>query len=95
MNETRKLIESDQKYQKLKNAITHIMGSTGETEWYTDEDWYEMVASRMTQNEYHRIVRDLLDDSEIIREYDRSTTPNKTRWVMRVGKNEKGKENQQ
>jgi hypothetical protein len=47
----------------------------------TEERWLE-VLPRMSANKYRNVVRDLLDDSEITREYDRDRTPVKTRWVM-------------
>ena len=37
---------------------------------------------RLTKSQYNRIVSDMLDDSEIEREYNRDVTPVLTRWVM-------------
>ena len=82
MDKTRELIERDHKYQQLKNLILNMMNSSGETGWYTDEDWFKKTQG-LNMNAYHQTVYDLLDDSEIKREYDRAATPPKMRWVMK------------
>ena len=86
MNKERELIERDYKYQNLKTLILNMMSSSGETGWYTDEDWFKRTGDGLSNNSYHQIVYDLLDDQEIKREFDRTATPPKTRWVMREGK---------
>ena len=85
MNKTRELIESDQKYKRFKNVVLHIMSNDGATEWYTDEQWREAMPF-LSRNEYNHVAYDMLDDSEIKREYNRDVTPNKTRWVMKERK---------
>jgi len=72
MNKTRKLIEADQRYAKLKRWIIHRMDNTGVTPWMTEMEWIEY--SLLSTKEYHRIRRDMLDDSEIQCEYDRNKT---------------------
>jgi len=79
---SRELIERDQKYQRLKRVILHYMSIDGETPWCDEDAWLAMVPG-MTISQYHRVVRDMLDDREIRREVDRDAIPVKTRWVMR------------
>ena len=79
----RETIENEQNYRRLKVAIIAMMDRSLETEWYTDQQWHDKAASWLGQNEYHQIVKKMLNDSEIEREYDRVPTPPKTRWVMR------------
>ncbi|MDR1957615.1 MAG: hypothetical protein LBQ54_00965 [Planctomycetaceae bacterium] len=75
----RTLIERDMKYQRLKRWIMSRMDCTGKTPWMTETEWIEF--SQLTANVYRKIVRDLLDDSEITRETDRDATPHVERWV--------------
>ena len=81
----RELIERDQKYRQLKNTIMHNMDMFGETPWWDEDAWIETVPG-WSRNQYHRVIRDMLDDSEIEREYNREVIPNLTRWVMRKEK---------
>jgi hypothetical protein len=67
------------KYQRLKRWIMSRMDSGGRTPWMTETEWIEF--SQFTANVYRKIVRDLLDDSEIRRETDRDATPHVERWV--------------
>ena len=82
---TRELIERDQKYQRLKRVILHYMSAGGETPWCDEDAWLAMVPG-MTIGQYNRVVRDMLDDSEIRREYNRDAMPPLTRWVLREGR---------
>lgn len=83
----RELIERDRKYLQLKNTIFNDMSFGGETSWRIEDEWLEMLPG-WSRNQYHRVVNDMLDDSEIKREYNREVIPNLTRWVMKKVKNE-------
>jgi hypothetical protein len=59
--------------------VDHVAdGQRRQNAWMTETEWIEF--SQFTANVYHKIVRDLLDDSEIRRETDRDATPHVERW---------------
>ena len=66
----------------LKNIIFHNMSNAGSTPWWNEDEWLATLPG-WSRNQYHRVVQDMLDDSEIEREYNREVIPNLTRWVMR------------
>jgi len=55
------------------------MNNLGHTPWMTEIEWWEY--SRMTRSLFNRVIRDLLDDSEIQREINREETPHRWRWI--------------
>ena len=84
----RELIERDQKYIAVKDIILSVMDNQGVTAWLNDNEWVDLIYSQgvmrtLPKTQYYKILNDMLDDSEIVREYDRDTTPNLKRWVMR------------